>query len=137
MYLNKATIYGNLVRDPEMKALPSGQNVTNFSVATNQTYKDKDGKQQEQVEYHNVVVFGKTAENVSKYLTKGSAVYIEGRLQTRSWEKDGAKQYRTEIVAENVQFGPKKDSQTTAPEREAPNTNDPSQYPAEASDIPY
>ena len=114
MYLNKAIIYGNLTRDPEMKALPSGQNVTNFSVATNQTWKDKDGKQQDATEYHNVVVFGKTAENVAKYLTKGNAVYIEGRLQTRSWEKDGAKQYRTEIVAESVQFGPKKEGSTNS-----------------------
>lgn len=107
MYLNKVMVYGNLCRDPEMKALPSGSNVTNFSIATNRTYNDKDGNKQEEVEYHNIVVFGKQAENVAKYLTKGSSAYVEGRLQTRSWEKDGQKMYRTEIVAETVQFGPK------------------------------
>lgn len=114
MYLNKVMVYGNLTRDPEMKALPSGQNVTSMSLATNRTYKDKDGKQQEEVEYHNVVVWGKQAENCAKYLTKGSGAYVEGRLQTRSWDKDGVKQYRTEIVAETVQFGSKPSQTTTS-----------------------
>lgn len=113
MFINKAMVYGNLTRDPEMKALPSGQNVTSISLATNRTWKDKDGKQEEAVEFHNVVIFGKQAENVAKYLTKGSSAFVEGRLQTRSWEKDGAKQYRTEIVAESVQFGPKSGSSDT------------------------
>ncbi len=106
MYLNKSLIYGNLTRDPELKALPSGQAVCSLSIATNRPYTDKDGNRQEQVEYHNVVVFGKQAENVGRYLTKGSGVYIEGRLQTRSWDKDGVKMYWTEIIAERVQFGP-------------------------------
>ena len=113
MYLNKAMVYGNLVRNPEMKALPSGQNVTSMSIATNRTWKDKDGKQQEEVEYHNIVVFGKQAENCAKYLTKGSGAYIEGRLQTRSWDKDGVKMYRTEIIADAVQFGTKTSNQNT------------------------
>lgn len=107
MYLNKAMVYGNLTRDPEMKALPSGMNVCSFSLATNRVYNDRDGKRQEAVDYHNIVVFGKQAENCQKYLTKGSSTYVEGRMQTRSWDKDGQKQYRTEIVAERVQFGPK------------------------------
>lgn len=107
MYLNKAMIYGNLTRDPELKALPSGMNVCSFSLATNRVYNDRDGKRQEQTEYHNVVVFGKQADTTAKYLKKGSGAYVEGRLQTRSWEKDGAKQYRTEIVADRVQFGPR------------------------------
>jgi single-strand DNA-binding protein len=119
MYLNKCMVYGNLTRDPEMKALPSGQNVTTMSIATNRTYKDKDGKQQEEVDYHNIVVWGKQAENCAKYLTKGSSAFIEGRMTTRSWEKDGVKQYRTEIVAESVQFGPKKDSQATTDKSES------------------
>jgi single-strand DNA-binding protein len=110
MYLNKAMIYGNLTRDPELKALPSGMNVCSMSLATNRVYKDRDGNRQESVDYHNVVVFGNQAENSAKYLTKGNGVYIEGRLQTRSWEKDGQKQYRTEIVADRVQFGPKNGS---------------------------
>jgi len=107
MYLNKAMIYGNLTRDPEMKALPSGMNVTTLSLATNRVYNDRDGKRQESTDYHNVVVFGRQAETVNQYLKKGSSAYVEGRLQTRSWEKDGQKQYRTEIVADRVQFGPR------------------------------
>ncbi len=107
MYLNKAMVYGNLTRDPEMKALPSGMQVCSFSLATNRVYNDRDGKRQEAVDYHNVVVFGKQAENCAKYLSKGNSTYVEGRMQTRSWEKDGQKQYRTEIIADRVQFGPK------------------------------
>jgi len=106
MYLNKVQLYGNLTRDPEMRALPSGQQVANFSIATNRTYKDKDGQKKEQVEYHNVVAFGRTAEVIGQYMKKGRPLFVEGRLQTRSWEKDGAKQYRTEVVLENFQFGP-------------------------------
>ncbi len=107
MYLNKAMIYGNLTRDPELKALPSGQQVCSFSLATNRVYNDRDGKRQEATDYHNIVVFGKQAENCAKYLHKGSSAYVEGRMQTRSWDKDGQKQYRTEVVADRVQFGPK------------------------------
>lgn len=107
MYLNKAMIFGNLTRDPEMKALPSGMSVCSFSLATNRVYNDRDGKRQESTDYHNVVVFGKQAENCAKYLTKGNSAYVEGRLQTRSWEANGQKQYRTEVVADRVQFGPK------------------------------
>ncbi|MEZ4195029.1 MAG: single-stranded DNA-binding protein [Candidatus Paceibacterota bacterium] len=107
MYLNKAMVYGNLTRDPEMKALPSGMQVCSFSLATNRVYNDRDGKRQESVDYHNIVVFGKQAENCAKYLTKGSSTYVEGRMQTRSWDKDGQKHYRTEVVADRVQFGPK------------------------------
>lgn len=107
MYLNKAIIIGNLTRDPEMKALPSGIKVCNFSVATNRTWKDKDGKKQESTEYHNVVVFGRQAEIVAQYMKKGASIMVEGRLQTRSWDADGGKKYRTEIVADTFQFGPK------------------------------
>lgn len=107
MYLNKAMIYGNLTRDPEVKSLPSGMQVCSFSVATNRSYNDRDGKRQESVDYHNIVSFGKQAEVIAKYLTKGSGVYVEGRLQTNSWEKDGIKQYRTEIIVDKFEFGPK------------------------------
>lgn len=107
MYLNKAMLFGNLTRDPELRALPSGMNVCNFSVATNRTYKDRDGKKQEQTDFHNVVVFGRTADTVSQYLKKGSSVYVEGRMQTRSWEQNGEKKYRTEVIADSVQFGPR------------------------------
>lgn len=108
MYLNKAFIFGNLTRDPENRSLPSGIQVSNFSVATNRVWKDKNGAKQEAADFHNVVVFGRQAEVVSQYLKKGSSVLIEGRIQTRSWDdKDGQKKYRTEIVAERVQFGPR------------------------------
>ena len=102
-------LFGNLTRDPELRALPSGMNVVNFSLATNRTYKDRDGKKQEQTDFHNVVVFGKQADTVNQYLKKGSSVFVEGRLQTRSWDDktSGEKKYRTEVVADRVQFGPK------------------------------
>ena len=115
MYLNKAMIYGNLTRDPELKALPSGMNVCSFSLATNRVYNDRDGNRQENTDYHNVVVFGRQAENCSKYLHKGNSAFVEGRLQTRSWEANGQKQYRTEVVADRVQFGPKGGGGTGAP----------------------
>lgn len=107
MYINTVILYGNLTRDPELRALPSGMNVCSFSIATNRTFTGKDGKKQEQVDFHNIVVFGRQADNVAQYMKKGSGVFIEGRLQSRSWEKDGQKQYRTEVVADRVQFGPR------------------------------
>lgn len=101
--LNKAMIIGNLTRDPESKQTPSGQNVCSFGVATNRTWKNAAGEKQEQVEYHNVVVWGKLAEICAQYLNKGKKVYIEGRLQSREWDgPDGAKRNKTEIVAENM-----------------------------------
>lgn len=108
MYLNKVTIIGNLTRDPEIKSIPSGQKVCSFSVATNETYKDAQGQKKEKVEFHNIVVWGKTAENVAQYMKKGSQILVEGKLQTRSWDgQDGKKLYRTEIMAQTVQFGSK------------------------------
>jgi single-strand DNA-binding protein len=107
MYINKAILFGNLTRDPELRALPSGMNVCNFSIATNRVYRDRDGKKQEQTDFHNVVVFGRQADTVSQYLKKGSSCYVEGRMQTRSWEQNGEKKYRTEVVADSVQFGPR------------------------------
>jgi single-strand DNA-binding protein len=106
MYLNKALLYGNLTRDPEVRALPSGQQVATFGLATNRTFKNKEGQQQEQTEFHNIVAFGRTAEVMGQYLKKGRPVFVEGRIQTRSWEADGQKKYRTEIVVDNFQFGP-------------------------------
>ena len=107
MYLNKAIIAGNLTRDPEVKALPSGAQVASFGVATNSVWKDKHGEKKEQTEFHNIVVFGRQAETCGQYLKKGQQVLVEGRIQTRNWDKDGVKQYRTEIVADRVQFGAK------------------------------
>lgn len=110
MYLNKAILIGNLTRDPELKALPSGSQVASFSVATNRVWKDKNGAKQESVDYHNIVVFGRQAETAAQYLKKGSSVLIEGRMQTRSWDAtDGTKKYRTEVIADRVQFGPRRE----------------------------
>ncbi len=113
MYLNKAIIIGNLTRDPETKALPSGIKVATLGVATNRVWKDKSGAKQESTDYHNVVVFGRQAETVSQYLKKGSSLLVEGRLQTRSWDgTDGQKRYRTEIVADRIQFGQRSGGQS-------------------------
>lgn len=111
MYLNKAIIIGNLTRDPEIKALPSGVKVASFSVATNRVWKDKNGAKQESVDFHNIVVFGRQAEIVGQYMRKGSSILVEGRMQTRSWDDaGGTKKYRTEIIADRIQFGPRKDA---------------------------
>ena len=107
MYLNKAILYGNLTRDPELRSLPSGIQVASFGVATNRVWKNKEGAKQESTEFHNIVVFGRQAETAAQYLKKGSGVLVEGRLQTRSWDSEGQKKYRTEIVADRVQFGPR------------------------------
>lgn len=103
MDLNKVMIIGNITRDPESRTTPQGANVTSFSIATNLVWTDQQGNKQERVEYHNIVAWRKLGEICAQYLKKGSKVYIEGRLQTRSWEDpNGAKKYRTEIVAENM-----------------------------------
>src|SRR3989344_4325586 len=108
MNLNKVFIIGNLTRDPELRALPSGASVASFEVATNRVWKDQQGQKQEDVQFHNIVVFGRQAEIVQQYLTKGKSVLIEGRIQTRNWDApDGTKKNKTEIVAERVQFGPR------------------------------
>src|SRR5665213_836036 len=104
MYINKAMLFGNLTRDPELRALPSSGSVCSFSLATNRVFKKADGSKQEQTDFHNVVVFGRQADTCAQYLKKGSSAYVEGRIQTRSWDgKDGEKKYRTEVVAERVQ----------------------------------
>ena len=108
MNLNKAFILGNVTRDPETKSLPSGQQVTNFGIATNRFYTDSAGEKKQNTEFHNIVCFGKMADTSSRYLHKGSLVLIEGRIQTRNWvNPQGVKQYKTEIVAESLQLGPR------------------------------
>ena len=107
MNINKVILFGNLTRDPEIKSLPSGMQVATFGLATNRIFRDRTGNKQEQADFHNVVVFGRQAETVSQYLKKGNSAFVEGRIQTRTWEKDGEKRSRTEIVADRVQFGPK------------------------------
>ncbi|MDQ3076309.1 MAG: single-stranded DNA-binding protein [bacterium] len=116
MYLNKAILIGNLTRDPELRSLPTGIKVCSFSLATNRVWKDKNGARQEGTDYHNVVVFGRQAETVAQYMKKGNSILVEGRMQTRSWDDKttGEKKYRTEIIADRTQFGPKGGSSGTA-----------------------
>ncbi|HHH12539.1 MAG TPA: single-stranded DNA-binding protein [Candidatus Moranbacteria bacterium] len=109
MNLNKVQIIGRLTRDPELRTTPSGQNVASFSVATTFRWVDKNGQKQEKPEFHNVVAWGRQAEIIAQYFTKGQEIYVEGRLQTRDWQdKDsGKKMYRTEIILEKFEFGAK------------------------------
>lgn len=106
MSLNKVLLIGNLTRDPELRSTPSGQSVANFSVATNRVWKDpQSGEKKEAVEFHNIVMWRRLAEIAGQYLHKGSKIFLEGRLQTRSWQdQSGNKKYMTEIVAENMQM---------------------------------
>lgn len=104
--LNKVMLIGNLGRDPEVRSTPSGQNVASFSLATNRKWKDRDGNRQEQTEWHNIVCWGRQAEIAGQYLTKGKQIYVEGRIQTQSWDdkQSGEKKYRTEIVCDRFQM---------------------------------
>jgi single-strand DNA-binding protein len=135
MNLNKVMLIGRLVRDPEKKVTPSGHTVCSFSIATSRTWKDQSGQKVEKTEFHNIVLWRRLAEIASEYLSKGSLIYLEGRLETRNWEKDGVKHYRTEIVGDVMQMGPrvggggegyvsnqyqKKVTQTKSPEPEIP-----------------
>src|ERR1700730_6787916 len=106
MAVNKAILVGNLGRDPEVRSIPSGQVVANFTLATSESFNDRNGARQERTDWHNIVVYGTQAELCGQYLKKGRQVYVEGRLQTREYEaKDGSgKRYRTEIIAQRVQF---------------------------------
>jgi len=156
MYLNKVFLIGNLTRDPELRAIPSGTKVVQLGLATNRVWKDQSGARKEATEYHNVVAFGRQAETLAQYCKKGSSLYIEGRLQTRSWEgQDGKKNYRTEIVLDTFQFGPKatgmgggtgqsaaptRQGDSEAPQKDAQPDLDTIEYPEEEinlEDIPF
>jgi single-strand DNA-binding protein len=125
--LNKAQLIGNLTRDPEVKETPNGKKVAQIGIATNSEWKDKEGNKQEKVEFHNVVLWSGMADVAEKYLKKGSKVFIEGRLETRTWEDNGVKKYKTEIVAEDMIMLSGKDSEMS----EAP------KKPAAAEDAPW
>jgi len=101
---NQAIVMGNLTRDPELRQTPGGQQVASFAVATNRTWMDQSGERKEAVEYHEIVAWGKLGELAAQYLSKGRKVMVVGRLQTQSWEKDGVKRQRTEIVASDINF---------------------------------
>lgn len=113
--LNKVTVAGRLGQDPELRKLPSGSEIVNISVATTRKWK-QDNQQKEETEWHRIVAFGKTAENIAKYFSKGSAIYIEGRLKTSSWDdkETGKKLYKTEILADRFEFVESKASQENA-----------------------
>lgn len=109
--VNKVILVGNLGKDPDLRFMPNGDAVCNFSIATTENWKNKDGQKQEKTEWHNIVIFRKLAEIAGEYLKKGRPVYVEGRLQTRKWQdKDGADRYTTEIVADSMQMLGTKDS---------------------------
>lgn len=138
MDLNKVFLIGRLVRDIELRVTPNGQSVASFSIATNRVYTDKAGQKQEQTEFHNIVVWGRQAELCNQYLAKGATVLIEGRLQTRSWDAPtGEKKYRTEVVADRVQFGPRAQggAQQNMP-RQAPQTPAQQTPPVEEAEEP-
>jgi single-strand DNA-binding protein len=135
MNLNKVFLVGRLTRDPETRSLPSGQQVSSFGLATDRFYKDKSGQKQQQTEFHNVVFFGRQAEIASQYLSKGSLVLIEGRLQTRNWKDvSGNTKYRTEIIGEGLQLGPKPVGKQTSTAHEPTPEQEPQQ--AQAEEIP-
>ena len=127
--VNKVILVGNLGRDPELRTTTSGQPVASFSLATNRRWRDRDGNRQEQTEWHDIVCWGRQAEVAGQYLTKGKQIYVEGRLQTRSWEdrQSGEKKYRTEVICDNFQmlgsrgaFDGGDDGQRSAPSEQPP-----------------
>lgn len=134
MNLNKAMIIGNLTRDPEVRTTPSGTSVVSFTVATNFIWTDANGQRQERAEFHNVVAWRKLADICGQYLRKGSKVYIEGRLQTRSWDdQNGNKRYITEIIAENmIMLDSKGASANVGATVSPPVTNNPTSPPADS-----
>jgi single-strand DNA-binding protein len=125
-----------VVRDPELKKIPNGTSVVNLSIATSRTYK-KDDKKVEEVEFHNTVGFGKTADIIGQYLKKGQLVSVTGRLVTRSWDKDGVKMYRTEIVIEQMQMGPKPGGSTKPEEGKVETIEYPDNDDINPDDIPF
>ncbi len=155
MNFNRAIIVGRLTNTPELKSLPSGQQVVNFSMATNRTFKDNTGNKRDMAEFHNIVAFGKLADICARYMQKGSIALIEGRIQTRSWQaQDGSKRYRTEIIAENLQLGPraggagraanspspapvKKDDDIPVIDQEAPFSSEEGQEDINVDNIPF
>ncbi|MDP3901254.1 MAG: single-stranded DNA-binding protein [bacterium] len=145
MNFNRVILIGNIAADPEVRTTPSGQQVASLRIATNRTWTDKQGAKQSQAEFHNVVAWGRLAEIISQYVQKGSLMMIEGRLQTRSWEgKDGVKRYRTEVIAENIQLGPKGAGTPSPAKQEAKDTKQEEEIPVieedddiDVKDIPF
>ena len=136
--VNKAILVGRLGKDPEIKYTPSGTAIANFTIATSENYKDKDGQKQERTEWHRIVAFGKLAEICGEYLAKGKQVYIEGRIQTRSWDdKDGNKKYMTEIVANIMQMLGKPDATTSSGQTAVPEGSSAQEPSVVEEDVPF
>ena len=143
--VNKVILIGRLGKDPDMRYTPSGTAVANFSLATNSSFKDSDGNWQDKTEWHNIVTFGRTAEIAGEYLKKGKLVYIDGRLQTSSWEdQNGQKRYKTEVVASELQLiGSRGDGESSADtsaadaEDEVPAAEDIPSANEEEDDLPF
>ena len=134
--VNKVILMGNLGRDPEVRYMPNGEAVANFSIATTENWKDKSGNAQSKTEWHNIVMYRRLAEIAGEYLKKGRPVYIEGRLQTREWEKDGVKRYSTEIIGDSMQLLGGKDSSDDSAKQQQQNAPA-TQPPADDTDIPF
>lgn len=136
--MNRVIILGRLGKDPELKTFEGGGQVCNFTVATDESYKDKDGNKVEKAEWHNVTFSGKVAEVVAKYFHKGSRILVEGKLRTRSWEYNGEKRYMTEIVGHNFEFvDTKKDNQTQSVVEAYKASQDDLQLQEEEDDLPF
>lgn len=140
--VNKVILVGNLGADPELKYTPSSKPVCNLRIATTEVYKDKDGQRQEKTEWHRITVWGDMGENCQKYLSKGRSVYVEGKLQTRSYDKDGQKHYATDVVATSVVFlgGGERQGATRSqrdPKPAAGSSWDDKKPPADDSDVPF
>lgn len=138
MNLNKIILVGRVTRDPELKALPTGTAITTFSLATNRVW-NKDGQKQEEVEFHNIVTFGNMAENIGKYVKKGQLLLVEGRNATRSWDdkETGKKMYKTDIIAESFQFGPKSEGTQNTQKTEDEEEIDYPEDEINPEDIPF
>ncbi len=137
MNVNKVMIVGRLTRDPEIRTTTSGQAVTNISVATSYTWKDQSGQQQQKTEFHNVVAWAKRGEVIAQYFVKGQEIFVEGRLETRSWDDadSGKKMYRTEIILDNFEFGakPNNSNQNYDNNYSAQSTQQPASNPTQQS----
>lgn len=136
--INKVILIGNLGKDPELRYTPSGTAVASFSLATSEKWKDREGNMQDKTEWHNIVVWGRQAEIAKEYLAKGRQVYIEGRIQTRSWDdKDGNKRYTTEIIAQRLNFLGSRDQGGGAAPDVPPEAPPPNELGAEDDDLPF
>ncbi len=138
--VNKAILVGNLGADPELRYTASGTAVAGFNMATTERYKDKNGELQERTEWHSIVCWGRMGELANEYLKKGRSVYIEGRIQTRNYEdKDGIKRYKTEIVAQQMQFlgGRAQSNQSSTPTETTSSAPSEPELPADDDDLPF